>query len=41
MKLAQRSEIIDLNKRRSKPVAIFEARKKKFEFALEIAPVNL
>ena len=36
MKLEQRQEIIELNKRRSKPVPIFEARKKKFEFALEI-----
>ncbi len=41
MKPEQREEIIGLNKRRSKPVAIFEARKKKFEFALEIAPIEI
>jgi hypothetical protein len=32
----RRVEIIALNNRREKPVEIFEARKKKFEFALEI-----
>ena len=32
----QRMEIIELNNRRARPVQIFEARKKKFEFALEI-----
>ena len=31
-----RAEIIALNKRRAKPVEIFQARKRKFEFALEI-----
>lgn len=41
MKPAQRAEIIALNKRRSRPVALFEARKKKFEFALEIAPLDI
>ena len=41
MKPDQRSEIIELNRRRSHPVAIFEARKKKLEFALEIAPLNV
>ena len=41
MRLDQRREIIELNKRRQTPVAIFEARKKKFEFALEIVPVTL
>lgn len=40
MKPTQRDEIIELNKRRSNPVAIFEARKKKFEFALEIVPIS-
>jgi len=29
-------EVIALNKRREKPVEMFQARKKKFEFALEI-----
>ena len=32
----KRVETIALNNRREKPVQIFEARKKKFEFALEI-----
>jgi hypothetical protein len=32
----QRVEIIALNNRRERPVQILEARKKKFEFALEI-----
>jgi hypothetical protein len=41
MKPEQRNEIISLNKRRAKPVAMLEARKKKFEFALEIIPVSL
>lgn len=36
MKPSHRTEIIRLNKRRSNPVAIFEARKKEFEFALDI-----
>jgi hypothetical protein len=31
-----RAEIIALNKRRAKPVEVFQARKKKFDFALEI-----
>lgn len=35
----QRREIIALNNRREKPVQIFEARKKKSEFALEIVAV--
>ena len=38
MKPAQREEILGLNKRRERPVEIFEACKKKFEFALEIVP---
>jgi len=41
MKRPQREEVIELNNRRSKPVAVFEARKKKFEFALEIVPLNV
>lgn len=40
MKPEHRKEIIEMNKRRSKPVTIFEARKKKFEFALEIAQLT-
>jgi hypothetical protein len=32
----KRAEIIALNKRRAKPIEIFQAQKKKFEFALEI-----
>jgi hypothetical protein len=32
----KRAEVISLNNRRKKPAEIFEARKKKFEFALEI-----
>jgi hypothetical protein len=32
----KRAEIIVLNNRREKPAEIFQARKKKFEFALEI-----
>jgi len=35
----RRAEIVALNNRREKPVQIFEARKKKFEFALEILAV--
>lgn len=41
MKREQREEIVELNKRRLNPVAIFEARKKKFEFALEIVPFEV
>jgi hypothetical protein len=41
MRPEQREEIFKLNKRRAKPVAIFEARKKKFEFALEIIPMSV
>ncbi len=41
MKSDQRVEIIELNKRRLNPVALFEARKKKFEFALEIVPLSV
>jgi hypothetical protein len=41
MKTEQCKEIISLNKRRAKPVAMFEARKKKFEFALEIVPIEI
>jgi hypothetical protein len=37
MKPQQRAEIIALNDRREKRVQLFEARKKQFEFALEIA----
>jgi hypothetical protein len=40
MKPNHRSEIIELNKRRTRPVLMFEARKKKFEFALEIVPLS-
>ena len=36
MKPKQRAEITALNNRRENPVEIFQARKKKFEFALEI-----
>jgi hypothetical protein len=32
----QRMEIVALNNRRERPVQLFEAHKKKFEFALEI-----
>jgi hypothetical protein len=32
----QRVEIVALNDRRERPVQMFEARKTKFEFALEI-----
>jgi hypothetical protein len=39
MKPSDRAEIVALNQRRSKPVAIFETRKKKFEFALEAFPL--
>jgi hypothetical protein len=35
----KREEIIALNNRRHKPVQMFEARKQKFNFALEIAPL--
>jgi hypothetical protein len=41
MKSKERSEIVDLNNRRTKPVALFETRKMKFEFALEIVPLKL
>jgi hypothetical protein len=40
MESDQRRAIIELNKSRSNPVAVFEARKKKFEFALEIVPLT-
>ncbi len=40
MKSNKRNEILALNKRRARPVALFEARKKKFEFALEIVPIS-
>ena len=36
----QRMEIIELNNQRARPVQIFEARKKKFEFALEISALE-
>jgi hypothetical protein len=39
MTSTQRDEIIALNNRREKPVEIFQARKKQFEFALEIVPL--
>jgi hypothetical protein len=37
----EREKIIVLNNRREKPVEVFQARKKKFEFALEIIPLPL
>jgi hypothetical protein len=39
MKSTHRREVIELNKRRAIPVTIFEAKKKQFEFALEILPL--
>jgi|GEM_PF-1993832 len=41
MKAEHRKEIVSLNKRRTRPVEVLEARKKKCEFALEIAPLSL
>jgi hypothetical protein len=41
MRPSDRQAIIELNKGRTNPVAIYEARKKQFEFALEAIPLTI